>query len=86
MEITVEDATGTITRTATVPGDAPAGRFLMQLVDKMGLPAVGPDGQPLSYKLHHKASGLQVDDQQSLEDARVQDGDVLRLVSELTAG
>ena len=46
----------------------------------------GPDGAPLSYKFHHKNSGRQVQDTQTLAEAQVQDGDILRLQPEITAG
>ncbi len=86
MDITVIDATGSKTEDATVPGNAPAGRIMAKLVELMELPSVGPDGQPLSYKFHHKKSGRQVGDHETLEAAGVADGDVLRLVAEITAG
>jgi hypothetical protein len=86
MDVTVVDATGNKTEEASVPGDAAAGRVVAKLVELMQLPAVGPDGQPLSYKFHHKNSGRQVDDNETLDAAGVKDGDVLRLVAEITAG
>lgn len=86
MDITVIDATGSKTEDATVPGTAPAGRIMAKLVELMELPSVGPDGQPLSYKFHHKRSGRQLADHETLEGAGVGDGDVLRLVAEITAG
>ena len=86
MDITVVDATGNKTEEASVPGDAASGRIIAKLVELMSLPPVGPDNQPLSYKFHHKQSGRQIDDNESLEQAGVKDGDVLRLVAEITAG
>jgi hypothetical protein len=52
----------------------------------MQLPVVGPDGQPLSYKFHHRASGRQLRDDETLLAAGVNSGDTLRLVAEITAG
>jgi len=52
----------------------------------MELPATGPDGQPMSYKFIHKTSGKQLSDDQTLSQANVQDGDVLRMQPEITAG
>ena len=52
----------------------------------MNLPMVGPDGQPMSYKFHHKASGKQLSGEQTLADAGVKENDVLRLQPEITAG
>lgn len=86
MDVTVVDATGNKTQEARVPADAASGRIISRLVEVMNLPAVGPDNQPLSYKFHHKQSGRQIDDNESLEQAGVSDGDVLRLVAEITAG
>jgi len=86
MDITVVDTTGSKTEEATVPGNAAAGRIMAKLVELMELPSVGPDGQPLSYKFHHKQTGRQIDDHETLETAGVKDGDVLRLVAEITAG
>ncbi len=86
MDITVVDATGNKTEEATVPGDAAAGRIVAKLVELMDLPTMGPDGQPLSYKFHHKQTGRQIGDHESLEQAGVRDGDVVRLVAEITAG
>ncbi len=86
MDITVIDATGSKTEDASVPSNAAAGRIVSRLVELMALPRVGPDGQPLSYKFHHKQSGRQINDNQSLVDAGVAEGDVVRLVPEITAG
>jgi hypothetical protein len=86
MDITVVDATGSKTEEASVPADAAAGRIVSRLVELMALPRVGPDGQPLSYKFHHKRSGRQINDNQSLVEAGVAEGDVVRLVPEITAG
>lgn len=86
MDITVVDATGSKTEEASVPGTAAAGRIMAKLVELMELPSVGPDGLPLSYKFHHKRTGRQIDDNETLETAGVTDGDVLRLVAEITAG
>ncbi len=86
MDVTIIDATGNKTQEATVPGDAAAGRITARLVDMLNLPILGPDGQPLSYKFHHKQSGRQIHDNQTLQECGVRDGDVLRLVAEITAG
>ena len=52
----------------------------------MNLPKNSPDGQLLSYKFHHRASGRQLLDEETLAGAGVQQGDVLRLQPEITAG
>jgi len=86
MDITVIDATGNKTEEASVPDDVAAGRIVTRLVELMQLPMTGPDGQPLSYRFHHKQSGRQIQDHETLAAAGVRDGDVLRLVAEITAG
>jgi hypothetical protein len=86
VDIVVVDATGNKTEEASVPPTVASGRIVARLVELMELPSVGPDGQPLSYKFHHKQSGRQVGDDETLEGAGVKDGDVLRLVAEITAG
>jgi hypothetical protein len=84
--IQVWDATGSKRQEVEVPEDAPVNRVLVVLVDKMRLPRNSPDGQLMSYKFHHKATGRQLLDHQSLKESGVQAGDVLRLQPEITAG
>jgi uncharacterized ubiquitin-like protein YukD len=86
--ITVEvwDATGSRRQLVEVPDDAPVNRVLVVLVEKMRLPQSSPDGQLMSYKFHHKVTGRQLLDAQTLADAQVKDGDVLRIQPEITAG
>ncbi len=86
MDIVVVDATGNKTEEASVPASVASGRIIARLVELMELPSVGPDGQPLSYKFHHKQTGRQIADDETLQAAGVSDGDVLRLVAEITAG
>lgn len=86
VTVTVVDTTGNKEQQASLPDDAPVRRIIAKLVQMMSLPAVGPDGQPMSYKFHHKASGKQLSDEQTLAEAGVADGDLLRLQPEITAG
>jgi uncharacterized ubiquitin-like protein YukD len=86
IDVTITDATGTKEQDATVPDDAPAVRIIARLVQLMDLPLSGPDGQPLAYKFHHRASGRQLREDESLAMVGVSSGDVLRLVPEITAG
>jgi uncharacterized ubiquitin-like protein YukD len=86
VNVTVIDATGNKEQQATLPDDAPVKRILAKLVQMMALPVTGPDGSLMSYKFHHKASGKQLADDQTLAEAGVKDGDVLRLQPEITAG
>jgi len=86
INITIIDATGNKQQEALLPDDAPIKRIMEVLLPKMKMPFNGPDGEPLSYKFHHKASGKQLTELQSLSEAGVKDGDVLRLFPEITAG
>lgn len=86
IDVTITDATGTKEQDATVPDDAPAVRIIARLVQLMELPLSGPDGQPLAYKFHHRSSGRQLREEETLAMAGVSSGDVLRLVPEITAG
>lgn len=84
--IEVWDATGNKRQQVEVPIDSEVNRVIAILVDRMTLPRHSPDGQMMSYKFHHKASGRQLLDTQTLHDAGVADGDILRLQPEITAG
>lgn len=86
ITIQVWDATGSRKQEVEVPEDAPVNRLLVVLVEKLNLPRNSPDGQLMSYKFHHRATGRQLLDNQTLRAAGVGDGDVLRLQPEITAG
>ncbi|NQV28512.1 MAG: EsaB/YukD family protein [Rhodopirellula sp.] len=84
--IEVWDATGNKRQQVEVPAESEVNRVIAVLVDRMTLPRHSPDGQMMSYKFHHKASGRQLLDTQTLADAGVSNGDILRLQPEITAG
>lgn len=86
VTVQVWDATGNKRQEVQMPDDAPVNRILAVLLEKMKFPQYAPDGLPLSYKFHHKASGKQLLDNQSLSEVGVKDGDILRLQPEITAG
>ncbi|MDP9175365.1 MAG: EsaB/YukD family protein [Planctomycetota bacterium] len=86
VTVQVWDATGNKRQDVEMPDDAPVNRLLAVLLQKMKFPLVAPDGQALSYKFHHRASGKQLLDEQTLADVGVKEGDVLRLQPEITAG
>ena len=68
------------------PDDVTVNRILVLLVERMNLPLNSPDGQIMSYKLHHRRSGTQLLDNQTLAEAGVANEDELRLQPEITAG
>jgi len=86
INIEVWDATGNKKQVVELPADAIVNRVIAVLVDKMNLPRHSPDGQLMSYKFHHRSSGRQLLETESLLVAGVRDGDVLRLQPEITAG
>ena len=86
VTVNVWDATGNKRQEVELPDDAPMNRILAVLLEKMNFPQHAPDGQPLSYKFHHRASGKQLLDNQTLADVGAKPGDVLRLQPEITAG
>jgi len=86
INVTVYDSTENKRVPVELPDDAPVNKIIAVLIDKLRLPKNGPDGAPLSYKFHHKNSGRQIQDAQTLSTAGVQDGDILRLQPEITAG
>jgi uncharacterized ubiquitin-like protein YukD len=86
MTVEVWDTTGHKRNLVELPDDAPINRIIAVLIDRMSLPRHSPDGQLMSYKFHHKASGRQLLDNQTLRQGGVADGDVLRMQPEITAG
>ena len=87
-DITVEvwDAPGNKKQLVDMPNAVPINRLLAVLVARMSLPRNSPDGQMMSYKFHHKASGMQLLDTQTLTEAGVKNRDILRIQPEITAG
>lgn len=86
MHIRVWDVTSSRSQMVEAPDDVQVGRLLVILVERMNLPLNSPDGQIMSYKLHHKRTGQQLLDRQTLSESGVLDGDDLRLQPEITAG
>lgn len=86
IDIEVWDATGNKRVVVQVPDDVALERILVVLVDRLGLPKRSPDGQPMSYKLHHRRAGLQLLEERTLAEQDVRHGDVLRIQPEITAG
>ncbi|MGO9113692.1 MAG: EsaB/YukD family protein [Thermoguttaceae bacterium] len=86
ITIEVWDATGNKKQLVELPADAPVNRVIAVLVEKMNLPRYSPDNQLMSYKFQHRASGRQLLDDETLASAGVQNGDVVRLQPEITAG
>lgn len=86
ISVNIMDVTGNKQQKALLPDDVPASKIITKLVSMMNLPENGPDGLPLNYKFHHKSSGKQLQENQTLSEVGVKDGDTLRLQPEITAG
>ena len=86
IRISVSDISGSRVREVEAPDDIHVGRILVLLIEKMGLPINSPDGQLMSYKLHHRRSGRQLLEAQTFAEAGVRGGDELRMQPEITAG
>src|SRR5271170_1162106 len=86
IKVKVSDVSGSRVNEVEAPDDVPVNRILVVLVERMNLPLNSPDGQLMSYKLHHRRTGQQLLDSQSFLQAGVAAGDELRLQPEITAG
>ena len=86
LKVKVSDISGSRVSEVEAPDDVPVNRILVVLIERMNLPLNSPDGQLMSYKLHHRRTGQQLLDNQTLAQAAVSSGDELRLQPEITAG
>lgn len=74
------DALGSASLKTDLPLHAPSSRLIRELAEGLSLPRAGPDGTTLEYCIHHKQSGRQVAEHESLAQAGVEPQDVLRVV------
>lgn len=86
IRMKIWEVTSTMSQMVEAPDDVQIGRLTVILVERMSLPLNSPDGQIMTYKLHHKRTGQQLLDKQTLTEAGVISGDELRLQPEITAG
>lgn len=86
ISVIIVDTTGNKEQKVGLPDDVKTGIIMVKLIEKIKLPSIGPDGNPISYKFIHKVSGRQLLETQTLGEAGIKDGDVLRLQPEITAG
>ena len=84
--VTFLDQTGAKSVEAVVADTVTVRRILPNIITKMNLPVVGPDGQPMSYSLDHKEGGRRLNEDQTLVVSNVQDGDHLIIYPEIVAG
>ncbi len=84
--VTFLDQTGAKSVEAVVADTVTVRRILPNIITKMNLPVVGPDGQPMSYSLDHKEGGRRLNEDQTLVQGNVNDGDHLIIYPEIVAG
>jgi hypothetical protein len=73
-------------RSAEVPADVAVKELLPELATSLELPTTGPDGRPMSYRIDSKALGRELQEDETLEQAEVPEGDRLMLTADVTAG
>lgn len=86
LNLEVWDVTGNKRVMVQVPGDVPVERIIVVLIERLLLPKYSPQGEFMSYKFHHRRLGVQLFDEQTLNQQQVVEGDVLRIQPEITAG
>lgn len=86
INVIIVDTTGSKEQDATLPDDVPVSKIIDKLVEVLYLPAVNTAGAPISYKFLHKVSGRHLLENLTLAQCDVKDGDMLRLIPEITAG
>ena len=84
--VTFLDQTGAKSVDAVIAPNVTVKRILPNIITKMNLPVMGPDGQPMSYSLDHKEGGKRLREDQTLVDGNVTDGDHLIVYPEIVAG
>jgi hypothetical protein len=84
--VTFLDQTGAKSVEAVIADNVNVARILPNIITKMSLPVMGPDGQPMSYSLDHKEGGKRLTEDQTLPAASVKDGDHLIVYPEIVAG
>jgi hypothetical protein len=84
--ITFLDQTGAKSVEAVIADTVSVKRILPNIITKMNLPVMGPDGQPMSYSLDHKEGGKRLREDDTLPQAGVAEGHHLIVYPEIVAG
>ncbi len=69
-----------------LPNSARLEDLVPQLVQQLGLPLVGPDGNRISYQLSNKRTSQELKLNKSLDEYGTKNGDLLLLTSTFVAG
>jgi hypothetical protein len=73
-------------RVAEVPGDVPVKELIPELATSLELPTTGPDGRPINYRLDSKALGRELQETETLIDAKIPQDDRVMITADITAG
>ena len=84
--VTFLDQTGFKSVEAVIADTVNVKRILPNIITKMSLPVMGPDGQPMSYSLDHKEGGKRLREDDTLPVSGVADGHHLIVYPEIVAG
>lgn len=84
VRVFIEDHTGNKTREARLTAHTEISQLVPALVTALNLPVTDPSGRAITYHLAFDSRQLQRDE--TLASARVEEGAALSLVPELTAG
>jgi hypothetical protein len=85
-QVTFLDQTGAKSVKAVIAYSVPVSRIIPNIITKMNLPSMSPDGQPMSYALDHKEGGRRLLETWTLVEGGVQNGDHLIVYPEVVAG
>lgn len=73
-------------RRAEVPDDVIVRDLVVELTSLLHLPTIGPDGRPMGYRLDSKALGRELQETETLAQAKIPHDDRLMLTADITAG
>lgn len=86
IRVTFLDQSGSKSVEAVIADTVPVRRILPNVITRLNLPMLGPDGNPISYSLDHREGGKRLLESQTLPDAHVGNGDHLVIYPEMIAG
>jgi hypothetical protein len=86
IQVTFLDQTGAKSVKARISPTVKVKKILPNIITKMQLPVQSPDGTPMSYSLDHKEGGRRLQEEQTLPEAGVNEGDHLIVYPEIVAG
>jgi hypothetical protein len=86
LEVRFLDQTGAKSIKARIALTVQVKRIVPAIITKMSLPITAPDGTPMSYSLDSKRLGMRLQENQTLPEAGIKEGDVLIVYPEIVAG